>query len=956
MGSNKRLVALTAAVIASLLLSACNGPLSTITGLSLNSNEQGIHLPETDKRRFRYLQLDNGLQVLLISDPGADKAAASLNVQTGSGDDPRDYQGLAHFLEHMLFLGTEKYPEAGEYQRFITANGGGHNAFTSFEHTNYFFDIRADALEPALDRFAQFFVAPLFNAEYVRREVNAVDSEYRARIRDDRRRELAVFKSQLNPAHPFATFSVGNLTTLQADKEAALREQLLSFYQRHYSANRMSLVVIGGDSLNALENMVSTRFSQVENRELSRPSIAEPLFDESRLPRWITIEPVQNERSLSVQFPVPESRSLWRSKPLNYIGNLLGHEGPGSLLSVLKARGWAESLAAGQSLNFDGQSLFGVEVTLTALGMARTDEIVDLLFEELALIRADGIAPWRYQEQSQLSRQQFLYRTRSAPINEVVQLSTNLHRYPHQEVIRGDYLMSRFDSEQIRRFLDAMTPDRAYISLMAPEVETNREIARYRVSYGERKLDQALIAQWQQTGDSQQLAMPEANEFIADDFSLSPGGRAIPRLLENEDGLALWWRDDGHFDIPKGQAYTLLASPVVAQNAETLALNELWLSMVEDQLNERTYPARLAGLSYNLSTSWRGIVLSVRGFDDKQSVLVSEVLQVLRQPAWRATRFERLRARRLRALENAREQAPYQQVMGELPRVLRSDQVDLDAMIAATQAATLPALQAHAERVLSSLTYQLLIDGNYRRQEAVRFAEVVANVMPAPVLAAKPEQRIRAIAAGSDLRREITSSHQDAALATYVQAAAPGAQDRVVLGLTGQIMSADFYHQLRTEKQLGYVVNAGVYPQRDIGGLLFLVQSPVLDTAGLQAEVDNYLQAWLVAGVSEAQFQQHKATLLAKLREAPKNLSEASERHWQDLLEGYPQFDSREQLIAALHDLSYAQWWQRVQVILDPSQRRVLTVYHPGKWPDAVPAGQPVETVSPLPADSYRFQ
>ncbi|MEE3214854.1 MAG: insulinase family protein, partial [Pseudomonadota bacterium] len=69
-----------------------------------------------DDRDYRVLTLDNGLEVLLVSDPEADKAAASLNVSVGSAQDPDDLQGLAHLLEHMLFLGTEAYPEADAYQ------------------------------------------------------------------------------------------------------------------------------------------------------------------------------------------------------------------------------------------------------------------------------------------------------------------------------------------------------------------------------------------------------------------------------------------------------------------------------------------------------------------------------------------------------------------------------------------------------------------------------------------------------------------------------------------------------------------------------------------------------------------------------------------------------------------------------------------------------------------------
>jgi secreted Zn-dependent insulinase-like peptidase len=64
----------------------------------------------------------------------------------------------------MLFLGTEKYPDADEYQTFIAQHGGSRNAFTAKEHTNYFFDIENASLEPALDRFSQFFTAPLYGS------------------------------------------------------------------------------------------------------------------------------------------------------------------------------------------------------------------------------------------------------------------------------------------------------------------------------------------------------------------------------------------------------------------------------------------------------------------------------------------------------------------------------------------------------------------------------------------------------------------------------------------------------------------------------------------------------------------------------------------------------------------------------------------------------------------------
>src|SRR5690606_13984295 len=94
----------------------------------------------------------------------------------GSFHDPENIPGLAHFLEHLLFMGTEKYPEENDYAKFLNEHGGSSNAFTASEHTNYFFDVNCAHLEGALDRFAQFFICPLFLEGCTEREMQAVDS------------------------------------------------------------------------------------------------------------------------------------------------------------------------------------------------------------------------------------------------------------------------------------------------------------------------------------------------------------------------------------------------------------------------------------------------------------------------------------------------------------------------------------------------------------------------------------------------------------------------------------------------------------------------------------------------------------------------------------------------------------------------------------------------------------
>ena len=105
--------------------------LAIIVSFFRGAFDDGLEQSPMDDNEYRHLTLENGLKVMLISNATADRAAASLDVNIGSLQDPVSRPGLAHFLEHMLFLGTKTYPEAGEYQKFIGQHGGSHNAFTA---------------------------------------------------------------------------------------------------------------------------------------------------------------------------------------------------------------------------------------------------------------------------------------------------------------------------------------------------------------------------------------------------------------------------------------------------------------------------------------------------------------------------------------------------------------------------------------------------------------------------------------------------------------------------------------------------------------------------------------------------------------------------------------------------------------------------------------------------------
>lgn len=143
-----------------------------------------VKSPLDDREYFTYT-LENGLRVLLCSDSSTNEAAVAMDVHVGASSDPAQVPGLAHFCEHMLFLGTKQYPLENSFEAFLSNNGGSSNAFTDSENTVYYFDMEAEAsskFSEGLKRFGSFFSDPLFSESATGRELNAIESENKVRL------------------------------------------------------------------------------------------------------------------------------------------------------------------------------------------------------------------------------------------------------------------------------------------------------------------------------------------------------------------------------------------------------------------------------------------------------------------------------------------------------------------------------------------------------------------------------------------------------------------------------------------------------------------------------------------------------------------------------------------------------------------------------------------------------
>jgi secreted Zn-dependent insulinase-like peptidase len=249
---------------------------------------------------------------------------------------------------------------------YVDSHGGFCNAFTEGEHTNYVFGVNSDHLSGAFDRFAHCFIAPRLAASSSARELRAIESEFRLAEMSDSARSQEVMCCCATDGHFFKKFSWGNLRSLKEDPEARgvdCGAQLRLFYETHYTPDNMSLVVTSPRSIEDMLQMVEDSFGAWSRRHAAAPAPPPPGEIPGkgegeawsghpflgRVPVLTRFQSVENTHRLEMHWPLPPGPAAerHRDKADRYVAHLLGHEGRGSVLSALKARGYATDVYAG---------------------------------------------------------------------------------------------------------------------------------------------------------------------------------------------------------------------------------------------------------------------------------------------------------------------------------------------------------------------------------------------------------------------------------------------------------------------------------------------------------------------------------------------------------------------------------------------------------------------------------
>lgn len=869
-------------------------------------NEQIIKSAE-DKRTYEGLELNNGMKILLISDPETDKASAAMDINIGHMKDPVELPGLAHFCEHMLFLGTKKYEQENEYSKFLNEHGGSSNAYTSGEHTNYYFDVSPEHLSGALDRFSQFFLCPLFTECATEREVNAVNSENDKNLQSDPWRIHQLEKALTDPKHDYFKFGTGNketLDTIPKSKGINVRDALLKFHNEYYSSNIMGLCVLGKESINELTEMVVPMIAGVENKNVSVPEWPDHPVGPQQMKKIAYTVPVKDVRNLSLSWPIMDLHPYYKSNPGHYLGHLVGHEGKGSLLSELKARGWVNTLVGGQSPGANGFMFFKVDVDLTEEGQEHIDDIITLTYQYFNMLRREGPKKWIFDECKDLSAMSFRFKGKEKPSSYTTHVAGLIHKYRLPEVLSGPHLLSEFQPDLVTMILDKLQPERMRAIVVSKKFEgkTNSKEQWYGTDFIVEDFPGSKIEMWENCGESENLTLPEKNDFIPTDFELvtrETDPASLPEMIKDSEMTRLWFKQDDTYLLPKACINFELISPLGRSDPVNCNLMYLFISLFKDALNEYAYDAELAGLHYGLECTIYGMSLGIGGYNQKQKVLLQKILERMTSFKVDPKRFEIFKEMYTRSLKNFSAEQPHQHAIYYTSVLMSEFMWTKEELLQCVDEMTVEKLEAFIPQLLSKLYIEGLIYGNVTKQGAVEIIDMVESILTTKcntkTLLPSQTKRLRELQlpdGSSFVYHEKNHVHKSSSIEVYYQCGLQQTQANMLLEMFVQIIAEPCFDILRTKEQLGYIVFSGVRRSNGVQGLRVIIQS---DRAPdyVEKRVEAFLNSMddYIKDMTDEAFQKHLKALMTKRMEKPKKISGQNTRYWSEILSQQYNFD-----------------------------------------------------------------
>lgn len=878
---------------------------------------------ENDTRRYDFLTLKNGLQVLIVEDLRSNKTACAATFQVGHFDDDDDCQGLSHLLEHMLFLGNQQFIAPNSLGDFVSFYGGSINASTGTETSSYFFDLAHEQFDTALAQFSAMLFSPLLLETYIEKETHTIDAEFKLKQRDDLRRLYQVHKETCNPQHPFSKFSVGNLQTFSKFSHAELLTKLRRFHQQYYQTQNMRLCVVTALPLKEAKHSICRYFEARPSGHKIKRRPYPALYIEHQLGVQINIVPLQKAQRLIITFALPAQAQFYRAKPLAIISHILGDEGYGGLLDFYKNKNWATSLSAGGGIEGANFKDFNINLQVTDEGMNCKESIVSTLFSYIELIKHQGLESWRLEEMAQLNNLAWRYSEPQKPIDEALKLALNMFDYPSEHILAGDYLFDKIDLSLTRDMLAFFRPANMRIKIIHQQQETDSIAQWYDTPYKITSLPETLLTSLENPQPIKELCLPKANRYLcnANELRNRQGDFALPKRICQKPGLDLWFGQDAQFQQPKGDCFLTFDCQTITEGIEVATYKRLWVALLNEKLTQKYYQAHLAGLHFHLYPHQGGFSLQTNGFSAKQLDFCTDLLtQIVIQEDF-SDSFQQVRNNQVQTLNNSLLNKPINRLFTRLSVLLQQYNYAPVEMAQIMCAAQLSDVTRTKNSLLNQFYLEGMMYGNWAYEDTHAVVDKITTFRHRHTPSGALEKGLVDLTQHSTQIHFVDCKHNDDAVVMYFQAPSAQVEDIALTMLLEQIIATPFFNQMRTERQLGYLVGSGYLPYNQHPGIALYIQSPNYSAQQLILAMQQFLHNFShEIDKLHTIWTSLKAGVIRQLSQSDSHLSMKSQRLWMAIGNKDTTFSHNSKLVAMIEQLEFSQLLQFNQKLLRQEQ------------------------------------
>ncbi|UJJ32264.1 insulinase family protein [Halopseudomonas maritima] len=841
-----------------------------------------------DQRDYQLYRAGNGLFCLLIHDVHASQATAVYQVAAGSHAEPDDLPGLAHLLEHMLFMGSQRWPAPGSFPARVAEWGGRFNASTAPYATRFFCSVSPQGLQPCLAQLTDMLAAPLFAPQQVEQERRVIDAEFQTRLADDDIHAQAVLATQVQPEHPLSRFTAGNAQTLAGDA-AALSERLSQWHAIHYRAGSMALVLHGPQSPEQLLALAQDSADQLLAGRAPEP-FALPLFAPGQLPRQVDWQGRSSQAQTVLLYPLRECDV--HGAAAHWLGEWLNSPSPAGALGYLRERGLLDELHASLEADVGGQALLRLELHSAH---AEPEQVLAGLDGWVQAMRSRDPAEWPQAARRALAQTAFDLGPQGDLLDSCRRYAERLLTLPAEQVLDvPGVALPTLGLADWQQLLSQLAPSNRLLLQRLPRLLGGELCAHTSTRWQARALRSSPAPTANLAGRLGPCLGPLAEAPKGLRWSSVAPGLRLHRFAPSSGALrtrlAWCWTD---------KAATL---------AERRWLQACW-SLQSEALEQ--WGARV-GVRLQWSLAPGQVVLDVSGPQRLLPSFVRELLSQLQAPP-AASQLALIERRSRRWLQDEQDALPAWRLLQTLEQECANRALRLRDPLALWQG-----LCAQAQILW------LKPDG-WSEGEGSQLAKLLLNLCPSLLQPFVWRCPLSQLQPGQLQVSEVSSKHTDRAQLLYLPAEDDSLQAAACWRLLHHRLADPFFAELRTRQQLGYWVVARLHRRAGRPGLLLLVQSPDRSHRCIESAVDVFLDQSLqgLGRLSADQLQSqavHLAQLLEQQRQHPQQGFEA---HWEDCL-----WQREDQLAAeqqALLDLTAAHWSAFVSRLPHSARWRLLS-------------------------------